>query len=176
MYRVQPLAPLFTVACLGLVVLVWQKVPFLEYFETPRTLFAGLGCTAVSLLVAAFCRTSFPLSYDLFCVGSFCVWFVHWREVYRIDAPVFAWYPIFFLLLIAVLNRQVIYKAHLLDHVQLEMIRLIYAFKLFHPVILTIGVLLSVYFSNYYLFYPIVVSLVLIRCSFGIVLREIRTS
>ncbi|MGH8548018.1 MAG: hypothetical protein ACRERU_05360 [Methylococcales bacterium] len=172
MYRVQPLAPLFTIACLGLIFMVWRKAPTIEYFNASWMLFAGLGCMAISLTIALFARHSFPMAYDLFCVGSFCVWFVHWREVYRIDAPVFAWYPIFFVLLIVLLNRQVVYKWHLMDPFQIKMIRLIYAFRLFHPVLLTTGVLSSVYFSEYYIYYPIVLSLVLIRCSFGIVLRE----
>ncbi|MCI0667146.1 MAG: hypothetical protein L0Y43_03730 [Methylococcaceae bacterium] len=172
MYRVQPLAPLFTIACLGLILMVWRKAPAIEYFNAPWMLYSGLGCIAISLMTASFRRDSIPLSYDLFCVGSLCIWFVLWRAVYRIDAPVFAWYPIFFVLLILLLNRQVIYKRDLMDPVQLKMIRLMVGSRIFHPMLLTTGVLLSVYFSEYYIFYPIVLSLVFVRCSFGIVLRE----
>jgi hypothetical protein len=172
MYRIQPLTPLFTIACLGMILMVWRMAPYLEYFNGSRVLVAGLGCMAASLIIASFAKHSFPLSCDLFCVGSFCIWFVHWREIYRIDAPVFAWYPIFFVLLIILLNRQVIYKWHLMDPIQIETVRLIVALKIFHPLILTVAVLLSVYFSEYYMYYPIVLSLVLIRCSFGIVLRN----
>ncbi|MCI0655206.1 MAG: hypothetical protein L0Y39_12115 [Methylococcaceae bacterium] len=172
MYRLLPLAPLFTIACLVLIFLVWRQTVYLEYFNAPWVLVAGLCCTGFGALIALFSGKSFQLAYDLFCLGIFCIWFVHWREVYRIDAPVFAWYPIYFVSLIVVLNRQVIHQWHRLDALQMQMVRLIQSLKLFQPWLLITGVPLSVYFSEYYIFYPIVVSLVLIRCCFGIVLRE----
>jgi hypothetical protein len=176
MYRLLPLAPLFTLACLGLTFMVWQRTPDAEFLNAPWLLMVGLCWISVSVFLALSRRQSFPLAYDFFCLGTFCVWFVHWREAYRIDAPVFAWYPIFFVVLIVVLDRQVIHAAHALDPLQRKMIRLIYASWLFHPVVLTSGVLLGVWFSEYYIFYPIVLSLLLIRCSFGLVLRELAES
>ncbi|MGH8556884.1 MAG: hypothetical protein ACRESZ_05370 [Methylococcales bacterium] len=173
MYRLLPLAPLFTIACLGLIFMIWQQATYLEYFNAPWVLVAGLCCTGFSALIALFGGKSFHLAYDLFCLGIFCIWFVHWREVYRIDAPVFAWYPIFFVFLIVLLNRQVIHQSHRLDPLQVRMVRLIQSFKLFHPLPLITGVLVGVYFSKYYIFYPVILSFVLIRCAFGIVLREL---
>ncbi len=173
MYKILPVTPLFTVASLGLIMLVWQESAYLEFFNAPWVSVFGLCCMVVSGLIAIFRWKSIPLFYDLFALGTFCVWFVHWREVYRTDAPVFAWYPMFFVLLTVLLNGQVVHKSHLMDPSQQQMIRLIHSSMLFHPLVLTAGILLSVYFSEYYLFYPIAVSLFLIRCSFGIALGEL---
>lgn len=172
MHRLPPLVPLLTIACLGLIFMIWRQPSHLQYFNATRILITGVCCTLISACIAIFNRKSFPLSYDLFCLGTFCIWFVHWREVYRIDAPVFAWYPIFFVGLIVVLDRQVIQPWRRLDPLQMRTVGLIQSFWAFNPNLLSAGLLLSVYFSEYYIFYPIAVALVLIRCSFGIVLRE----
>ncbi|MGH8475606.1 MAG: hypothetical protein ACRERV_01600 [Methylococcales bacterium] len=176
MYRLWPLVPLFTMACLGLIFMVWRKAPYLEYLNSSWLLFAGFVCIGLSALIAWLGRKYFQLGYDLFCLGSLCIWFVHWRAVYRIDAPVFAWYPIFFVLLIVVLSRQVIQQCHRLDRMQLRMLDLIQSWKTFHPALLIPSLLLSIYFSEYYIFYPIVLSFVLIRCCFAIVLMQLAKS
>lgn len=172
MYRVFPLTPLFTLACLGLMILVWRQSAYLDLLDDPRILVLGLCSIVLSGSIALFGRKSFALCYDLFACGVSCTWFVHWREAYRIDAPVFAWYPIFFVLLIVVLNGQVIHQSDRMDPLQQRMIRLLHSSRLLNPLLLTAAVLLSVYFSEHYIFYPIAMALFLIRCSFAIVLRE----
>ncbi|MGR9106951.1 MAG: hypothetical protein ACU843_08485 [Gammaproteobacteria bacterium] len=172
MYTLLPLTPLFTIACTATVFLVWRHPTWLEHAQTPWVLLAGVFCGIAGACIALVKPRHFPRAYDLFCLGTLLIWFVHWREVYRVDAPVFAWYPIFFDLMIVLLTRQVIHQARLLDPVQQKMLRIILGSPFFQPWLLIPGVLLSVWFSAYYLFYPILISLVLIRCSFGIVVRE----
>ena len=172
MYSVLPLTPLFTIACLGLVFSVWRQAAYLEFFNADWLIYTGSGFIAIAAWVGLFRRALFKMACDLFCLGSIGVWFVHWREVYRSDAPVFAWYPVFFVFLIVLLNWQVINKSSLLDPTQMRMVELIHSVILLHPLLLTSGVLLSVYFSEFYIFYPILLSLFLIHCSFAIVLQK----
>jgi hypothetical protein len=166
------LSPMFIVASLSLVYMVWQQYPWLVLFESAMVLYVGLGCLLLSGLIAVLRPGAFPLSYDVFLVGTLCTWFVHWREVYRIDAPVFLWYPVYFVFIAMLLNRQVVERWALMDDLQLRMMRLIHSSRLFHPFLLNLLVVLSVYFSEYFLFYPMAVSLVLIRCAFGMVLQK----
>lgn len=176
MYKIIPLAPFYTFASLGLIVLVWQNSPFLEWINNPSVLYFGVFSTVLSAFIALFRDRYFSVAYDFFCLGNLCIWFVHWREVYRIDAPLFSWFPIFLVFLVVLLNRQVVYQWERMDCLQLKMIRLILKVRFFHPLFLSLLVLLSVYFREYFIFYPMVVSLLLIRCSFAIVLQELGES
>lgn len=153
--------------------MVWQAPTNLDFFNAPWLLNTGIALTLISALCAICARNSFPVAYDLFCLGTFCIWFVSWRAVYRMDAPVFTWYPIFFIFLIVVLNAQVVHESRRMDPIQLQLIRVIHSNRLFQALPIAAGLGLGLYFSEYFIFYPLLVSLILIRCAFAIVIREI---
>ena len=176
MYRVMPLAPLFSLAGLGLVWMVWQGPGYLGVFNDPWLYDAGIALTVASVICVVYRRPWFPIAYDLFCVGTFCIWYISWRVVYRLDAPVFIWYPMFFVLLIVILNACVVHKARYLDPIQLQLIRVINSSRLFQALPIAVGLGLSIVFNEYFLFYPMLVSLLLIRCAFEIALQEIANS
>lgn len=172
MYRVFPLVPLFTLASLILVCLEWFRLPLLLQMHGHGWILAG-GVLVVLGTLAAMVRGGYRLAYDLFLFGCLLVWFPYWREIYRVDAPVFVFYPLYFVVLIVVLTQTLVYRFADLDALQYRMLKVITGFRLMHPLLLGGLVLAGIYLRDYFIFFPMVVSFLVIRGGFSVVLDEV---
>ncbi len=158
--------PLFTLCSAALGYLVWKESDLLGYLSTAWTIHLGLGCIATAWLLHHFPHVHYGYKYDLFLTGCLLVWFSHWQEEYRIDAPVFYCYPIYFVLLGLGATYWVSGNDELKDPEAelLKIVRRVYGFSLFQ--IAPFLILLSLFLPQIYLIYPLLTSLLVLHYVF----------
>ncbi len=164
--------PLFTLVSIILTLAAWQRPDVLESINQSQFLILGLCLIGLSGALSLSKRVDFRWTYDLFLLGGILVWFVYWREIYRLDAPLFKFYPAYFVLVSFVLTRLVADQVRRLDGDQVKLLQLIYGHALAHPVLLVGLTLASLYYREWYVVYPIAVSFICIRYAFGECLRQ----
>ena len=167
-----PALPIFTFVCLLLTYLVWSGSPWLSYLNTQWSLYLGL-----SLIVAAGALILSPpiryrWSYDLFSLGCLLTWFAYWRRFFEVDAPVFSFYPVYFVLLSVFLTHFVIDSRSRLAPDQMHLMRILYGFVGMRASILVLLVLVSLMIPGHYLIYPLAMTLLMIRYAFAVCLEE----
>ena len=138
----------------------------LETLNMPWLTQIGLLFICLSGAIYFVGHSKYRLAYDFFLVGTLIVWWIHWREVYQANAPLFKFYPVYFSILSVLLTSSVINQKHCLDDDQIELIRLIYARFLFRPELLVGLTLMSLYLRQQYVLYPVMVSFVYVRYVF----------
>jgi hypothetical protein len=154
--------PLFTFGSVMLAYLVGSKSEFLRYLNQAWTIYLGLGGMVIALLLHRLPRLHYGYKYDLFLLGSVLIWFSYWQREYRLDAPVFYCYPIYFILL----GLGATYWASGNDELKdpeaelLKIVRRVYGFSLFQ--IAPFLVLLSLFLPQIYLIYPVLTSLLIL--------------
>ena len=158
--------PLFTLCSAALGYLVWKESDLLGYLSTAWTIHLGLGCIATALLLHHFPHVHYSYKYDLFLFGSTLIWFSYWQREYRIDAPVFYCYPIYFTLLGLGATYWVSGNDELKDPETelLKIIRRVYGLGLFQ--IAPFLILLSLFLPQIYLIYPALASLLILHYVF----------
>jgi len=167
-----PVLPLFTLFNIILILAAWQRPNVLESINQLQFLILGLCLISLSGALSLIKRVDFGWAYDLFLLGGSLVWLVYWREIYRPDAPLFKFYPAYFVLVSFVLTRLVADQFQRLDTEQVKLLRLIYGHALAHPALLAGFTLASLYYREWYVVYPIAVSFVCIRYAFAECLRQ----
>jgi hypothetical protein len=111
-------------------------------------------------------------SYDLFSFGCLLTWFAYWRRFFDIGAPVFSFYPVYFVLLSVFLTHFVINSRSRLAPDQIHLMRILYGFVGMRAGILVLLVLASLMIPGHYLIYPLAVTLLTIRHAFAVCLEE----
>lgn len=164
-----PALPLFTFASLVYLNLIWTESPLVAYLETDYALYFGLFCVVCSSLLAAFKKVHYKYTYDIYAFGCLLIWFAYWRRFFRLDAPVFSSYPIFFVLLSLGITYLVINRAQNLPSDQISLLRIIHDSWLFKAPLLAFAMLCSFLDPEHYLIYPILMSLLFIRFAFSVI-------
>lgn len=167
-----PVLPLFTLVNIILILAVWLRPNVLEPVGQLQFLILGRCVVSLSGALSFSKRVDFSWTYDLFLLGGILVWFVYWREIYCLDAPLFKFYPAYFVLLSFVLTQLVVDQVQLLDSEQVKLMQLIYEQPLAHPALLVVLTLAGLYYREWYVVYPIAVSFVCIRYVFAECLRR----
>jgi hypothetical protein len=167
-----PALPIFTFSCLLLTYLVWNGSPLLPYLNSRWSLYIGLAATVASGALTLSPRIHYRWRYDLFSFGCLLTWFAYWHQFFEIGAPVFSFYPVYFVLLSIFVTHFVIHKRSHLAADQIQLMRILYGFAGMRAPILVVLVLGSLLIPGHYLIYPIVMTLLLVRYAFAVCLEE----
>jgi len=162
-----PILPLFTTASICLFFIVQTDNPLLVILATDSVLYAGLICVVLSGLLAATRRSPPRWNYDVFALGTLMIWSAYWREFIRVDAPLFHFYPVFFVLLTGVFTLFIVNPGHRFDADTLSRMMTLYRLKPFSVPVLAGLTLASLYFPNHFVMYPLVLSLLILRYAIG---------
>lgn len=164
-----PALPFFTFTSLFYLNLIWTQSTLVKYLETDNVLFFGLFCVALSTLLDALKKVHYKYCYDLYALGCLLIWFAYWRRFFRLDAPIFSIYPIFFVVLSLCITYLVINRSQNLPSDQIILMRFIHESWLFQAPLLAFIMLCSLLDPEHYLIYPIMMSLFFIRFSFSVI-------
>ena len=167
-----PALPIFTFFSLLLTFLVLSRSPLLPYLSNRWSLYAGLVVIVVSGVLALSRRIHYRYQYDVFSFGCLLIWFAYWPETFGINAPIFSFYPVYFVLFSVYISHFVINKRSDLAADQLQLMRIIYGFFGMRADVLVVLVLVSLWLTGHYLIYPIIMTFLLIRYAFSVCLDE----
>ena len=167
-----PALPIFTFSSLLLTYLVWSGSPLLPYLSTKWSLYIGLSVIVASGALNLSPRIHYRYRYDLFSFGCLLTWFAYWRRFFEIGAPVFSFYPVYFVLLSVFVTHFVIHQRSRLAADQIQLMRILYGFAGMRAHILVVLVLGSLLIPGHYLIYPLAMMLLMIRYAFAVCLEE----
>lgn len=116
----------------------------------------------------------YSYKYELFYLGCLLIWFSLWRQEYRIDAPVFLYYPIYFILVNGLVSFLLINNdaLHRPGSELLREIRTIYRSSYLQETVLITLTVGSLLIPKLYLAYPLLASLVSLRYAIITCLRN----
>lgn len=163
--------PLFTLLSLALVVVVWGRGDA-EVLHAAWVLYLGIGLIAVSALATTAGLLRYTQRYDLLLSGSLLTWLIAWQKQYLLSAPIFQFYPIFFLGITLLVNRFIIHQRGRFSPDQMQLMRMLQDAPLFRPRLLKAAVVASLFFPGHYLLYLIAVSFLVIQYGFAICLER----
>jgi len=153
----------FIAVNLSLVFLLQTQSPYLQPPSLEYILYTGLACTVCSGIAAINKRIPFKISHELFAIGCLLMWFAYWRQFYRSDAPMFYFYPVYFVLLNALLSLLFISRRERFDDESIDHLQHLAESPLFHPLLIAFLLLASIVITGHFLLFPAVMTLFLIR-------------
>lgn len=155
--------PLFIICSLSISFLVQTGSPYLSQIALPVILYIGFGFIICSAIAAVSKRIHFSYTYDGFAIGALLVWFSYWYQLFKKDAPMFYFFPLYFALLAAGVTLLFLRKDDWVDQESLKsMLRFSKRLR-FHPGIMAIAVLISLEVHSHFLLFPITMTLFIMR-------------
>ena len=158
--------PVFITLNLLLSYLAQTESPYQNFFTATITIYLGLACIAISMIGAMIRKNYYLAWYDLFATGALLTWFSNWHQFFRNDAPMFYLFPLYFAFLTALVSLLFISKRDRFDQESVDHIRYFSDMTRFHPGLVVSAVLVSMLLPGHYLFFPIAMSLFIIRYTF----------
>jgi len=154
---------LFIFVSLGLCILVQMANPWLAALANPVFFHGGLALAILCLLAVIFKKNPPGLSFDAFAVGSLLAWFSRWESLFNDDSPMFFFFPLYFLLVAAVIELALLSQQTRVDEETLSAMRAFASDSRVQPWLVMGVVLASIGLEEHYLLYPTAMTVLLIR-------------
>lgn len=110
-----------------------------------------------------FKRFPFKLRYDLFASSALLIWFSYWPDFFRDGSPVFTLYPLYFALITALFSLFFITKRERIDEDALVFLQWLSDSGRFNPSVLMVGIMASLWFPEFFMLFPVLVTLWVVR-------------
>ncbi len=130
-------------------------------FRSEFALYFGIGLLLLNFIATAikFKRIPYKLRYDLFAVGAFLVWFSYWPSFFRMGAPIFDVFPLYFAFISALFSLLFITKRENMDPDAVIFMQWLSDSGRFNPLVIMLGVMVSLAFPQHFLLFPIMITL-----------------
>jgi hypothetical protein len=166
-FRAPPtlILPLFSISAAVIGFLIWTDNPLKILLRGPWISVLGWGCLILAAVSYWLPRLHFSWGYDLFCTASLLLWVSSWQEVYRLEAPIFRLYPLYFVALTLVVTYTLIRNRELnqVENENTQLLRLALSSPFLHPLVFFSITSVSIAAPDYYLAYPTFTGLLLVR-------------
>ena len=146
-----------------LIFLVKSNSPYQELFKSEEIFYIGLVFISISAFLGLLKKFSVTYNFDLFATGTLLIWFTYWHQFYRDDAPMFYSFPIYFVLLTAIVSLLFVNRRHQFDAESINHIRYYSKMGVFDTGIIVILVMLSLTIKNHVMAYPIAMTVLILR-------------
>ena len=133
---------------------------------SPVILYTGFGFILCSAIAALSKRIHVSYAYDGFATGALLVWFSYWYPLFKKDAPMFYFFPLYFALLTAGVTLLFLRRDDWVDQESLKSMQYFSNKLRFHPGIIASTVLISLEIHNHFLIFPITMTLFIMRYTF----------
>ena len=167
---------MLTFILLNLCVAFLLKTDFftLSFFQSKFSFFIGITLLIVNFVAMAikFKKLPFKWRYDLFAVGSVLVWLFYWPPFFRVESPVFYSFLLYFAFISALFSTVFVTKRENMEPEAIDYLQWLSNSGRFNPLIIMIGVMISLAFPQHFLLFPITVTLLVIRYSLACCLNE----
>jgi hypothetical protein len=155
--------PVFVVLCLSLALIVQTGGSVQTALVSPIFIYSGLTVAIVTIIGSFFKFVPEKLSYDLFSSSTLFAWFAYWKPLFVTDSPIFFFFPIYFALITAFAALFFIGQRHKIDRDSLQRMQAIVDSGVVEPWFVMICVLITLYFENRFIQYPVMMTLLTIR-------------
>lgn len=158
--------PLFIICSLNISFLVQIDSPYLSQIASPVNLYVGFGFIICSAIAALSKRIHFSYCYDGFATGALLVWFSYWHQLFKNDAPMFYFFPLYFALLTAGVTLLFLRRDDWVNQESLKGMQRFSKMLRFHPGIMAAAVLISLEIHSHFLLFPVAMTLFIMRYTF----------
>jgi len=117
-------------------------------------------------------KLSYKVRYDMFAVGALLVWFSYWPPFFRVESPIFYLYPLYFSLITALFSLIFITKRDQIDADALLWLQWLSDSGRFNPVVIMLGVIISLALPQQFMLFPLAISLLVLRFSLACCLNN----
>ncbi len=163
--------PVFVSFCLAIAALVQLNSRIQDLLVSDFVLYSGLAVAIGAIIASFFNKLSEKISYDLFACSALLVWFAYWKPMFVKDSPIFFFFPVYFALLIAFVSLFFIGQRQKIDRISMKILQSIEDSEVVQPWFVMSCVLVSLYFENHFLQYPVMTTLLVIRFSLSACLK-----
>ena len=153
----------FMLLSLALCTMVQSASPYLKLVEPAYIAYAGIAFTVVGMAGAMFAKTGDKIWHDVFASGTLLAWFGFWRPLFKEDAAIFFFFPVYFMLLAAFFELFVFNKQYSFDKETLAELNAMVKHPLAQPWLATALVAGSLAMTEHYLTYPITITVLMLR-------------
>jgi len=120
-----------------------------------------LSCFIASII--NFKKFSYKLRYDLFASGALLVWVSYWPPFFRVDSPLFQYYPLYFAFITAFFSLVFITKRENMDEDAIVFLQWLSDSGRFNPSVIMLAVMVSLGLPQQFMLFPITLTLLVIR-------------
>ncbi|MCX7103915.1 MAG: hypothetical protein NTU70_01355 [Methylococcales bacterium] len=133
--------------------------------ETRLVMYVALGIATASFVAMLYQKWRRLIWYDLFSSALVLVWFVYWKPFFRDDSPIFFIFPLYFFMFAAFASLFFIGSRHRIDTVSLSIMKDLDKKNIMQPALIMLCVFLSLALEEYFMLYPTMMTLLIIRFS-----------
>lgn len=153
-------------------IVFWWQPQFARWLAFPWL--AGVGvATLIAATTLVWKKIISPrFGYDLILWSSLLIWLVYWQYHFTFEAPVFRFYPVYFVLLEALTRHFVIHHSERWSLEEHRFLEKIVDSWWFAGWIWAGLVVVSLFMTRHYLIYPIAVGLLTVRCALAMALKR----
>jgi hypothetical protein len=155
--------PFFSLLCLFFAFFVDGNSALQKYFAQDFVLYLGLLMASGVIVACFFKKIPEMASYDAFCCGTLLAWFAYWKPLFTHDSPIFFFFPVYFALISALAALFFTSQRKKINLSDLGIMREIDRSGAANPSMLMCLVLITLYFENHFLQFPIMMTLLITR-------------
>ncbi|MEQ1559327.1 MAG: hypothetical protein ABL933_10390 [Methyloglobulus sp.] len=155
--------PIFVFLCFALALIV-QTASSLQYMIVSDIfIYGGLAIAIATVIGNFFKRLPETLSYDIFASSTLLAWFAYWKPLFVKDSPIFFFFPVYFALMVAFVTLFFIEQRHRIDRDSLKSMQGIVDSSVVDPWLIMTFVLVTLYFEDHFLQFPVMMTLLIMR-------------
>jgi hypothetical protein len=155
--------PVFVFLCLAIAGIVQINSPIQNFLVSEFVIDAGLVIAVLTIIASFFNKFAEHIRYDAFSSSALIVWFAYWKPLFVKDSPIFFFFPVYFALMIAFVALFFIGKRDKIDKESLKLMKSIADSGMIQTWVVMVCVLISLYFEDHFLQYPVMMTLLSIR-------------
>lgn len=164
--------PLFIVLCLAISFIVQIDHPIQYALISPWLTYGGVGCATLIMLGSIIKKLTHLMWFDLFASSILIAWFSHWKPLYVHESPMFFFFPVYFILLTAVVSVLFIGQREKIDQESLQYLHRVSQHSLAQPWLVMLYSLVSLNLLEHFLQYPVAMTLLILRFSLSGCLQD----
>lgn len=165
--------PVFVFLCLAIAVIVQMNSPLQDLFVSQIIIDTGLVVAVSAIVDDFFKKLPDNIRYDIFASSILLIWFAYWKPMFVKDSPIFFFFPVYFALLIAFVSLFFISQRNKLDRESLKMMQSIDDSGMVDSWLVMSCVLVSLYFENHFLQFPVMMTLLAMRYALSSCLKPV---
>lgn len=155
--------PVFVILCLTLAGILQLNSSLLDFLVSPIVIYIGLTFAVIAIVASFFNKLPENITYDVFSSSVLLTWFAYWKPLFVKDSPIFFFFPVYFALLMAFAALFFIGQRHKIDRDSLKLMQSVEDSGVIEPWFVMTCVLVTLYFENHFLQYPVMMTLLTIR-------------
>lgn len=164
--------PLFITLSLAFSFIVQNAGSLQSLLDSQIANYIGIALAVGSIAGIVLKKSMAKIWYDAFASGALLVWFSYWKPLFKDDSPIFFFYPLYFAFITAFVSLVFIQRFQVIDYATFRYMESFTDQNKLSPWFLMTGVLVSLALHQYFLLFPIMMTLLVVRFALTICLEQ----